>query len=213
MPIGIVILKFDPYEGATIEFKYPNDFEVYDNYIQQIAISHNFISSILLHRDNKINALSFYNEEYKKTIIIFLSQTEDGQDYYEIIRQIDNLLSKANDDDFIKEEIKNIFLLSKSIINVKDQILLKFANELAEAKSKEDDFKRRLEKLFEICENCNVIDLKILIALTLKDLQTKNELYTTKIKGKKTEFDEALQRLEKLGLIKILKNNRIMINV
>ncbi|MHA1340781.1 MAG: hypothetical protein ACTSRZ_12180 [Promethearchaeota archaeon] len=215
MPLGIVILEFDPFEGNTIYYKYPEDFEVSENYLQQIAISHNFISSILLNRDENINALSFYNGEYKKTVIIFLSQNEDAQDFYETIRQLDNLFLKKKPKEDIIEEIQNIFKFSQSITNVKHEVLVKFANELSEAKSREDDYRRRLEKIFELCDDNTYtpIDIKILIALTLKDFQTKNELFTTRIRGTKTDFEKSLEKLQKKGLIKVFKNNKIMINV
>lgn len=210
MPLGIVIIAFDRNLGGDIYFKYPENFEVDDKYIQQITISHNFVSSIMITKDNTVNALSYYNEEYEKTIVIFLSQREDGQDYYEIIKQLDNILQKDLSEDILFEEIINLYNLSCSIINVREEVMLKFANEISEMKGIEHDFRKRINKIFELCQNT---EIKILLALTLKEPQTINELYATHIKGKRTLFNNALQRLIDKKLIKKYNNSTVRLNI
>jgi hypothetical protein len=210
MPLGIVIVEFDRNIGGEIFFKHPEEFEVDDKYIQQITISHNFVSSIMITRDNVINALSFYNEEHEKTFVIFLNQREDGQDYYEIIKQLDGILLKDLPEEVLFEEIKDLYNLSCSIINVREEVMLKFANEISEMKGIEHDFRKRLEKLMEISQNT---EIKILLALTLKESQTINELYATEIKGKRTTFNNALDRLIEKKLVRKFNNDTVRINI
>jgi hypothetical protein len=183
MPLGIVIVEFDRFEGGEVFFKYPEEFEVDDKYIQQITISHNFVSSIMITRDNTINALSFYNEEHGKTFIIFLNSREDGQDYYEIIKQLDSILLKNLPEKVLFEELINLY-------------------------------RKRVEKLLEVSHNT---EIKILLALTLQESQTIDELYTTicptKIKGKRTTFNNALDRLIEKGLVKKIDKDSVRINI
>ncbi len=72
LPIGLVIIEWDTFQGATEFFKYPPDFnQISNDNVQQIQISHNFISSVMFHRDDEVNVISYYNDVHKKVIALF----------------------------------------------------------------------------------------------------------------------------------------------
>lgn len=200
MPKGIVILDFDEFEGAVVYFKFPEDLEIDDKYLQQITISHNFVSSIMVQRDDTINTISFYNEETGKTIILFLTLLEDGQDYYEIIKQIDKIFFEDLSDNEIFSKLRDMFQLSFSVFKVREQVMLKLANEVSDLKSFEHDIKHRIEKMVEICEEPKTL---ILMNLIFAGKVVKEELYS-KIKDKISEksFERTLKLLMEKNLIK-----------
>lgn len=209
MPEGLVIIEFDDFEGAKISFKYPEEFDVEDKYVQQINISHNFISSIMLNKDDTINAISYYNEEHLKTVVLFLKQREDGQDYYEIIRQLDDVFLRELADGEKEAELRRIYDLSTSIINVREQVLVKQANELADVKSELHEYKLRLEEMMNVCTDP---EMCILIALTLVEQEKKEELLNMIPLDDQKKFEGALDNLVMKDLIKIYKNTNVRIN-
>jgi hypothetical protein len=212
MPQGIIILNFDQFEGAVISFKHPAEFEIDDKYLQQIHISHNFISSIMVseYDNNKVNAISHYNEDTLKTVILFLTKYEDGQDFYEVINTANEIISNSSiSKDYRDEELKRMFELSLSLVGVRDTVMLKLANEASNAKMIIHDFNKRLERVLGINNNTEVA---ILLSLCLNDMQKPKELFK-QIKGKKkhSTFLNALKNLEKMQLIR-KKKGIIQIN-
>ncbi len=203
MPQGIIILKFDQFEGAVISFKHPAEFEIDDKYLQQIHISHNFISSIMVseYDNNKVNAISHYNEETLTTVILFLTKYEDGQDFYEVINTANEIIRNPSiSKDYREEELIRMFELSLSLVGVRDTVMLKLANEASNAKMVIHDFNKRLERVLGINNNTEVA---ILLSLCLNDTQKPKELFK-QIKGKKkhSTFLNALKNLEKIQLIR-----------
>ena len=212
MPQGIIILKFDQFEGAVISFQHPTEFEIDDKYLQQIHISHNFISSIMVseYDNSQVNAISHYNEETLNTVILFLTKYEDGQDFYEVINQANDIISN---DSISKEnrekELKRMFGLSMSLIGVRDTVMLKLANEASNSMMIIHDFNKRLERVMKIN---NSTEVAILLSLCLNETQKPKDLFQ-QVKGKKkhSTFLNALKNLVKLDLIK-KKKGIIQIN-
>lgn len=203
MPQGIIILEFDQYEGAVISFKHPAEFDIDDKYLQQIHISHNFISSIMVseYNNSQVNAISHYNEETLKTVILFLTKYEDGQDFYEVINQANEIISNPSiSKEHVEEELKRMFELSMSLIGVRDIVMLKLANEASNAKMIIHDFNKRLDRVLKIN---NSTEVAILLSLCLNDTQKTKELFQ-QVKGKKkhSTFLNALKNLEKMELIR-----------
>lgn len=214
MPQGIIILKFDQFEGAVISFKHPSDFEIDDKYLQQIHISHNFISSIMVSEygsvPNKVNAISHYNEETLKTVILFLKKYEDGQDFYEVINTANEIINNPSiSKEHSEEELKRMFELSLSFVGARDTVMLKLANEASNSMMIIYDFKKRLELVLGIN---NSTEVAILLSLCLNDTQKTKDLFQ-KVKGKKkySTFLNALTNLEKKKLIR-KKKGIIQIN-
>ncbi|MHA1729898.1 MAG: hypothetical protein ACTSWY_14385 [Promethearchaeota archaeon] len=205
MPQAIVIIEFDEFEGAIITFKYPSDFEIEEKYIQQIQISHNFISSIMVHEydNNRVNAISHYNEDTLKTIVLFLTKYEDGQTFYGIIEQVNGVLSTPNlSREQFKEEIIRMFDLSMSLIGAREEVMRKLAEDTANTKMQIHDFNNRIGKLLDLSNNTEIC---ILMALCLNDTQKLNDLYkkVKNVSGKKrSTFINALKRLKTRKLIK-----------
>jgi hypothetical protein len=213
MPSGLAIIKFDEFEGAKPHFVYPPEFEVDDKYIQQIQISHNFISSIMVHEYGKLNAISYYNEDHGKTIVLFLSKMEDGQDYYEIINQLDQALSKDLPEEQIFENVVRIYRLSFSVFKVREEVLMKLAEECSSLKGIEHDFRKRCERMLTELEDekINTGEMKIILALMLNEqIKTQALLKLTKID--RAEFYILIKSLEDKKLIKRLKNGLTIIN-
>jgi hypothetical protein len=150
---------------------------------------------------NKVMAISHYNEETLKTVVLFLTKYEDGQDFYEVINQANEIISDPSiSKEHSEEELKRMFELSLSLIGVRDIVMLKLANEASNSMMIIYDFKNRLKRILRINNNTEVA---ILLSLCLNDTQKPKDLFQ-QVKGKKkySTFLNALKNLEKMKLIR-----------
>ncbi|MHA1821461.1 MAG: hypothetical protein ACTSU2_01845 [Promethearchaeota archaeon] len=215
MPLGILIIDFDEFEGAVTFFRYPPDFHIENeiNYIQQIQISHNFISSIMIHQDEHINCISFYNDVHRKTIALFLSKYDDGQDFFEIIKQMDYVLTqnaegkKFTSEEELFDELIRIFKLSFTIFNAKEEVFLKLANELSSIKSIEHDLRSRVNKLKDYVK---VKKIKVLLELVLYETMKIDELIKD-LNCNPNELGPILKELAEERLIRFIDDKTIQI--
>ncbi|MBN2155449.1 MAG: hypothetical protein JW776_05365 [Candidatus Lokiarchaeota archaeon] len=214
MPIGLVIIQWDSYQGAMEFFKYPQEFEVSNEHIQQIQISHNFISSVMLHRDEEANVISFYNDSHKKVIALFLSKLENGQDYYKVIERFDKVLLESQDLPFEKliKKLIEVYDYSFSIINAREEVMLYLAERVSALTEVEHDFNKRLAFLLEFM-NERQINEKILITLILhKELPTGELYQLIQTNLSKSTFYKSLRDLESQKYIKRPHRGVIRIN-
>jgi hypothetical protein len=213
MPIGLVVIHWDTYEGATEFFKYPPDFEVSNEHIQQIQISHNFIDSISLHRDDDVNVLSYYNNEHKKVIALFLSKLEDGQDYRKIIQRFDEVLLKHKNDpkDILFKELIEVYDYSFSVINAREEVMLHLAEKVSSLTEVEHDFNKRITTL--LTYSGSLLHIKILTALILHKELPSGELYRRiHTEFSKSTFYKCLRELEQEKYINRPERGIIRIN-
>ncbi len=197
MPIGLVIIHWDTYQGATEFFKYPPNFEVSNEHIQQIQISHNFISSIMSHRDDDVNVLSFYNDNHKKVIALFLSKLEDGQDYRKIIERFDQVLLEklSGSQEILFKELIDVYEYSFSIINAREEVMLHLAEKVSSLTEVEHDFNKRLSRL--LTYDGTPLHSKILTALILhKELPSGVLFERVRTKLSKSSYYKCLKELE-----------------
>jgi len=212
LPIGLVIIQWDAYQGAEEFFRFPQDFHVSNEHIQQIQISHNFISSVMLHRDDDANVVSFYNDAHKKVIALFLSKYEEGQYYYKIIDRFDQVLVQNLPENEIKRELIEVYEYSFSVINAREEVMEHLAQKVSSLTEIEHDFTKRLEKLLELIEGKN-LDSKILIALILHTELPTGELYKLiNTDLSKSSFYQCLRKLEEQKSIKHPQRGLVRIN-
>ncbi len=149
MPEGIFIIDFDEYEGGIVSIKYPDtpDFVVPDNIVQMLQISQNFTSGVLYIRESNFNAISYGNEALQKVLVLVLSKYEDGEDFKEIIGQLDQMVMEFEDPEELKLEIKRIYELSQSVFRAREAVMLKLAQDITELKNREIDLKNGLKYL------------------------------------------------------------------
>ena len=212
MPIGLVIIHWDSYQGAMEYFKYPPDFEVSNEHVQQIQISHNFISSIMLHRDDEVNVISFYNDVHKKVIAFFLSKLEDGRDYHKVIKRFDEVLIQDLSDEDLKKELIEVYDYSFSIINAREEVMLHLAEKVSNLTEIEHDFNKRVSKLLKVMDG-RQLDLKILTALIIHKEVPTGQLYDMiDTDRSKSSFYKYLKELEGKEYIKRPRRGVIRIN-
>lgn len=213
MPIGLVIIEWDTFQGATEFFKYPSDFDqVSNDHIQQIQISHNFISSIMEHRDDDVNVISYYNDDHKKVIALFLKKMEEGRYYYKIIERFDQVLLLNLPKDELIQELIEVYKYSFSVINAREEVMDHLTNRVSSLTEIEHDFNKRVSKLLHIVDRKH-LDVKILTALILHKKLPSGELY--RLIGtdlSKSSFYKCLKELETQKHIKRPQRGIIQIN-
>ena len=213
VPIGLLVIEWDTYQGAVEFFKYPPEFEVTSEHMQQIQISHNFISSIMSHSDDEVNVLSFYNDIHKKVIAFFLSKLEDWQDYRKVIERFDQvLLSHTNDtEDVLFQELIEVYDYSFSVINAREEVMLHLAEKVSSLTEVEHDFNKRLGKLLSY--NGTQLHAKVLTALILHKELPSGVLYErTQTNFSKSSFYKCLKELENKKYITRPQRGVIRIN-
>lgn len=213
MPIGLVIIHWDSYQGAMEFFKFPQDFEVSNEHVQQIQISHNFISSIMSHRDDEVNVLSFYNDIHKKVIALFLSKLEDWQDYRKVIERFDQVLIEHVKDakETLFKALIEVYDYSFSVINAREEVMLHLAEKVSSLTEIEHDFNKRLTTLLSYIGS--QLHTKILTALILHKELPSGALYDkTQIRLSKSSFYKCLKELETNKLISRPQRGIIRIN-
>ena len=213
MPIGLVIIEWDTFQGASEFFKFPSDFDqVSNDNIQQIQISHNFISSIMEHRDDDVNVISFYNDKHKKVVALFLKPREEGRYYYKIIERFDQVLVQNLPKEELIKELIEVYKYSFTVINAREEVMDHLTNRVSSLTEIEHDFNERVLKLMNIVDGKH-LDVKILTALILHKKLPSGELYKlTGTELSKSSYYKCLKDLETQKYIKRPQRGIIQIN-
>ena len=213
LPIGLVIIEWDTYQGATEFFKYPPDFDqVSNDNVQQIQISHNFISSVMFHRDDEVNVISYYNDAHKKVIALFLSKYEEGRYYKRIIERFDDVLSQNLSKEDLINEIIEVYKYSFTVINAREEVMDHLTNKVSTLTEIEHDFNKRISKLLAMVDGSHM-DVKILTALILHKKLSSGELFDLiKTDLSKSSYYKCLKELETQKYITRPQRGIIQIN-
>ena len=173
MPQGIFLIKWDQLKGGTVSLKVPEDMEVPENIVQQIQISHNFTPSYMITEEKEWNSVSFYNDEKEIIIVIKLDKYEEGQDFIQLLHDIDERLKTLKENE-IKKEINKFFRISFTVFKTRDEVISKLANDVMKLKTYQHDVNTRVETILN--KGTFKTLSKILIFLINKEKSSYNEL-------------------------------------
>lgn len=203
MPLGIALVVFDEIHGGMISLSVPDKMEIPVNTVQQIQISHNFTTSYIITEEKSWNSISFYNEDTEIIIIIRLEKYEEGQDFVQILQEIDEKVAKS-DEKNRKEILQDYFVQSFDVFKTRDEVVKKLAEEVASLKMTMHDLQSKINVLLELGDFNT--SQKVLISLINVEKRTFEEL---KLYIKTTDFwlEKALFKLEKKGALKYDKKN------
>jgi len=209
MPQGIFLIKWDQLKGGIVSLKVPTDLEVPVNIVQQIQISHNFTPSYMITEEKEWNSVSFYNDEKEIIIVIKLDKYEEGQDFIQLLHEIDERLAVLEENE-IKSEINKFFQISFTVFKTRDEVINKLANDVMQLKTYKHDVESRINT---ILNKGNLgITLKILLFLMNKEKSSYNEI-KEQIKTKDYWLKRTLNKLKKQKIIIYeKKNDRIYID-
>ncbi|MHA1733705.1 MAG: hypothetical protein ACTSU5_17300 [Promethearchaeota archaeon] len=198
MAKGIVIISWDEFEGATIEYSYPPGVEdqVNDSIIQHIQISHNFVESWMITQEENFNGISFYDPTHGHVILLVLDQYEDGQDYRTIIDEINKML--LDDPDGSKlEDLEKIWELTSTVYKAREAVMLKLAQEVADLKLRHHEVKRSVEIISRFTRDGAT---KILLFIALNEPATREQI-AKHVQVTDRWLDHLLEELKAQGLI------------
>ncbi|MBY9003941.1 MAG: hypothetical protein KGD73_08220 [Candidatus Lokiarchaeota archaeon] len=133
--------------GGIIYLKYPEDFEIPTNVVQQIQISHNFVESYITIEEKDWNSISYYNENKEIIIVLTLDKYDDASDYTVILDEFKKELDLDIDEEKLKNHLKEKYDLSLKVFRTRDEVIAKLSNEVAQLKTFEYDWKKRFEKI------------------------------------------------------------------
>lgn len=152
MPRGLFLISWDSYAGGSLLFKYPDSLDVPDNTVQQLQISHNFVESIQFISTGIMSTLSIFNSEKQVIVALVLNENEESQDFYEILNGINRIITDAEnlDSPSFFSELRTIYDLSHHVFKAREQVMLNLANQIAQLKEKQAEFKARIEYLIKI---------------------------------------------------------------
>ncbi len=196
-PQGIFLIKWDQLKGGIVSLKIPEDMEVPENIVQQIQISHNFTPSYMITEEAEWNSVSFYNDEKEIIIVFKLDKYEEGQDFIQLLHDIDERL-KVLEEDEIKKEINKFFQISFTVFKTRDEVISKLANDVMQLKTFQHDVNIRIDSIL----NKGKIKamFKILTFLINKENCSYKELIEC-LEIKESSLRKALAKLEKQKLI------------
>ncbi len=127
--------------------KYPEDFEIPTNIVQQIQISHNFVESYITIEEKNWNSISYYNENKEIVIVLVLDRYDDASDYTVILDEFKKELDLDIEEDRLKKHLKEKYDLSLKVFRTRDEVISKLSNEVAQLKTFEYDWRKRFEKI------------------------------------------------------------------
>ena len=128
--------------------KYPEDnFEIPNNVVQQIQISHNFVESYITIEEKDWNSISYYNENKEIIIVLALDKYDDASDYTVILDEFKKELDLDIKENKLKKHLKEKYDLSLKVFRTRDEVISKLSNEVAQLKTFEYDWKKRFEKI------------------------------------------------------------------
>jgi len=127
--------------------KYPEDFEIPNNVVQQIQISHNFVESYITIEEKDWNSISYYNENKNIIIVLVLDKYDDASDYTVILDEFKKELDLDIKEGKLKKHLKEKYDLSLKVFRTRDEVIAKLSNEVAQLKTFEYDWRKRFEKI------------------------------------------------------------------
>ncbi len=127
--------------------KYPEDFEIPNNAVQQIQISHNFSESYITIEEKNWNSISYYNEAKEIIIVLVLDKYDDASDYTIILDEFKKELALDIKEERLKRHLKEKYDLSLKVFRTRDEVISKLSNEVAQLKTFEYDWRKRIEKI------------------------------------------------------------------
>ncbi len=192
IPLGVFIIDWDELEGGVISMKYPKDLKVPVDFVQLLHISHNFNPGLMTIKEEDFHALSMGNIEAQKVIVLQLSKYEDSEDFSHIVETINEIIEVLEE-----EELKRLFELSQHAYKAREAVLQKLANEVADARNIEADYRKILKWLYK---HERTWAKKIIILLALHNALNSDQL------SKKTGLP--ISRLK--GYIEGLENDKII---
>ncbi len=204
MPRGLFLISWDSYAGGSLLFKHPDSLDVPDNTVQQLQISHNFVESIQFIATGIISTLSIFNSEKQVIVALVLNENEESQDFYEILNGINRIITDAESLDNLTffSELRTIYDLSHHVFKAREQVMLNLANQIAQLKEKQAEFKARIEYLVK-----NEIDLekKALLLFFIEERLTIDQIVEALNISKEKTLD-ILKTLEDKELIEKVKS-------
>lgn len=206
MPNGIFLIRWDEVEGGLIYLKYPENLEIPNPVVQQIAISHNFTESYIITEEKNWNSISYYNENKEIIIVLVLSKYDDGNDYLEILEKFNQEIDKETEENKLKEHLETMFHISLDAFRTTDEVITKLSNEVAYLKTREYDY----EVKFDVITKSNHLSVKskILFLLAVNDSLTLQDLERS-IKTSKRWLFNVLETLIKNEVVEYNSNKDI----
>lgn len=145
MTKGIAIISWDEFEGGEVSHCVPEGLEVDEMVVQRVQISHNFTESWIITQEEHFNGLSYFDPRHNNVILLVLDPYDDGQDYHEIVNQVNELLLKEPAEEELLAGLNKIYALMASVYKAREQVLMKLANEIADLKLQHHEIKRNAE--------------------------------------------------------------------
>ena len=203
MPRGLFLISWDAYAGGTVLFMHPETLQVHENVVQQLQISHNFIESIQFLSTGLMSTLSYFNMEKQVIIALVLNENEEPQDFYEILNGINRIITDAEnlDSPTFFNELRTIFDLSQHVFKAREQVMLNLANQIAQLKEKQAEFKARIDYLLKIETDP---EKKVLYLFFNEERLTIDQIINT-LNISKEKLQEILKSLEEKELIEKVK--------
>jgi hypothetical protein len=207
MPEGIFIIDFDEFEGGVISIKYPDteEFQIPNNVVQILQISHNFTPGFLTFKEENFSGLSYGNETLQKVIVLVLSKYEDSDDFKQIVRNIDQVVMENEDPEQLPVELERIFTLSQSVFRAREAVMMKMAQEIEALKNREVDLKNALR--FLIQTDKSMVN-KIFYQLMILGPSTPDELRHS-LAFPESEFLNALHQLQTDKKVELQEDNKL----
>lgn len=198
MTKGLVLIGWDEFEGAQLTHVVPPDLEVDDNVVTRVQIAHNFTTSWMITREEDFNGISYYDPEHGYVILLVLDKYDDGQDYREIIDQVNELLLSNPPADAISSELEKIYALSHSVYKAREAVLMKLAQQVSQLKIFQHDVTRALRVALGVCREPTT---KVLLGIALLDSATPQQLVDA-CGLEESVVDAALEELVQRGVVK-----------
>jgi hypothetical protein len=197
MPHGICLITWDAIHGGAVSLSVPEDMEVPENTVQQIQISHNFTTSYIITEESNWNSISFYNEETEIITVIKLDKYEEGQDFVQLLQEIDDQLAVTEEKNR-KHVLQDFYERSFLVFKTRDEVIRKLADEVAELKMLIHEIDTKLLSLMETAK-LNTTQ-KVLLSLIRVEKRTYNDLKQV-TNTSDHWLKKALDKLEKQGLV------------
>ncbi len=178
--------------------KFPDRFDVPDNIVQQIQISHNFIESYITIEEKNWNSISYYNESREIIIVLVLDEYNVSSDFTAVLDEFKKELEEELSEAELKKHLERIYNLSLTVFRTRDEVIGKLSNQVAQLKTMEYDLRRRFEKIAK-ADHLKVKS-KIQFLLAVNNEMKYKELHKS-IDTSKNWLDKVIATLTKNNII------------